>query len=88
MALKIVPTGRTLGARIEGLDLSRPLADAEFAQLLQALGQYGVLSYPDQQLSPLDLREFARRFGDLEINVAGAYQEPGLPEVMVLSNIF
>lgn len=87
MALKIVPTGCTLGARVEGLDLSRPLAQAEFAQLLQALGRYGVLSYPDQHLGAADLREFSRRFGELEINVAGAYQEPGLPEVMVLSNI-
>lgn len=87
MALKIVPTGYTLGARVEGLDLSRPLAQAEFMQLLQALGRYGVLSYPEQQLSALELREFSRRFGELEINVAGAYQEPGLPEVMVLSNI-
>ena len=30
---------------------------------------------------------FASRFGSLEINVAGAYQEPGHPEVMILSNI-
>jgi len=87
MALKIVPTGYTLGARIEGLDLSQPLADADFAQLLQALGRYGVLSYPGQHLSAAELREFSRRFGKLEVNVAGAYQEPGLPEVMVLSNI-
>jgi taurine dioxygenase len=34
------------------------------------------------------LRDFAARFGELEINVAsGAYQEPGVPEVMILSNI-
>jgi alpha-ketoglutarate-dependent taurine dioxygenase len=34
------------------------------------------------------LRDFAARFGELEINVAsGPYQEPGIPEVMTLSNI-
>jgi taurine dioxygenase len=27
------------------------------------------------------------RWGELEINVANMYQEPGLPEVMILSNI-
>src|SRR5205814_7704782 len=33
-------------------------------------------------------KRFAARFGELEINVAsGAYQEPGHPEVMILSNI-
>lgn len=87
MTLRIVPSGATLGARIEGLDLARPLPDAVFEDLLQALGQHGVLSYPRQQLTPAQLRDFSRRFGALEVNVSGAYQEPGLPEVMVLSNI-
>lgn len=87
MTLRIVPSGATLGARIEGLDLARPLPDAVFEELLQALGQHGVLSYPRQELTPSQLRDFSRRFGALEVNVSGAYQEPGLPEVMVLSNI-
>jgi taurine dioxygenase len=30
---------------------------------------------------------FSERFGSLEINVAGAFQEPGLPEIMILSNM-
>lgn len=84
--MKIVPTGQTLGARVEGLDLSRPLTDEQFALLEQALGHYGVLSYPKQDLTPQQQRDFAARFGELEINVAGAYQVPGLPEVMILSN--
>ncbi len=87
MTLSIIPTGATLGARVEGLDLSQPLSNADFDQLLGALGRHGVLSYPGQTLTPAQLRDFAKRFGELEINVAGAYQEPGLPEVMVLSNI-
>jgi taurine dioxygenase len=87
MTLNIVPTGATLGARVEGLDLSKPLSDTDFQQLLQALGRHGVLSYPKQELTPAQLRDFSQRFGRLEINVAGAYQEPGIPEVMVLSNI-
>ncbi|GAA5235158.1 TauD/TfdA family dioxygenase [Verticiella sediminum] len=87
MPLNIIPSGQTLGARVEGLDLSRPIGEDDFTSLLQALGRYGVLSYPDQQLTAEQLRAFSRRFGELEVNVAGAYQEPGLPEVMVLSNI-
>jgi taurine dioxygenase len=84
--MKIVPTGEILGARVEGLDLSQSLGDEQFATLEQALGQYGVLSYPKQELSALQLKSFAQRFGDLEVNVANAYQEPGIPEVMILSN--
>lgn len=87
MTLKITPTGATLGARVEGLDLSRPLTPDVFAQLLQALGRHGVLSYPKQQLTARQLRDFSQHFGRLEVNVAGAYQDPELPEVMVLSNI-
>ena len=33
------------------------------------------------------MKAFAGRFGSLEINVAGTFQEPGHPEVMILSNI-
>ena len=33
------------------------------------------------------MRDFSAQFGELEINVANSYQEPGLPEVMILSNI-
>lgn len=84
--MKIVPSGQILGARVEDLDLSKPLTDEQFAQLEQALGHYGVLSYPKQDLTPQQQRDFAARFGELEINVAGAYQVPGLPEVMILSN--
>lgn len=87
MTFRIVPSGATLGARIEDLDLSRPLSEADFQVLLQALGRHGVLSYPKQDLTAAQLRNFSQRFGQLEVNVSGLYQEAGLPEVMVLSNI-
>jgi len=83
----ITPTGEILGAVIDGLDLSRPLSQPEVDDVLRALGQHGVLRFPRQELSALQLAEFSARFGELEINVANAYQEPGLPQVMILSNI-
>jgi taurine dioxygenase len=84
--MNIIESGQILGARVEGLDLAQPLSSAQFKALEQALGRYGVLSYPRQTLSALQLKAFAENFGKLEINVANAYQEPGLPEVMILSN--
>ena len=87
MTMQIIPTGATLGAQVVGIDLSQPIDDDTFATLLTALGEHGVLSYPNQTITPAQLRAFSSRFGELEVNVAGAYQEPGLPEVMVLSNI-
>jgi taurine dioxygenase len=84
--MNIIETGQTLGARVEGLDLAQPLSDAQFAQLEAALGRYGVLSYPQQQLTSGQLRDFAGRFGKLEINVANAYQDAEFADVMILSN--
>jgi taurine dioxygenase len=84
---KIVPTGETLGATIEGVDLAKPLGPRDFAQILRALGEHSVLRFPAQRLDAAQLKAFAARFGSLEINVAGTFQEPGHPEVMILSNI-
>ena len=84
--MKFIPSGQSLGARVEGIDLSKPLSDETFRALEQALGHCGVLSYPKQTLTSLQLKQFSERFGRLEINVANLFQEPGLPEVMILSN--
>jgi len=85
--LLIVSTGATLGATVEGVDLNRELDHATFATVLKALGEYGVLRFPKQNLDAARQMAFSARFGSLEINVAGAFQEPGHPEVMILSNM-
>jgi taurine dioxygenase len=85
--LKITPTGETLGATVEGIDLAKRLRPRDFAQILRALGDHSVLRFPAQRLDAAQLKAFAGRFGALEINVAGTFQEPGHPEVMILSNI-
>ena len=85
--MKLTPTGQTLGATIEGLDLSRPMPSDLLGEVMQALGEHGVLRFPDQSLSGVQLKQFSAQLGDLEINVAGGFQEPGHPEVMILSNI-
>ena len=85
--MRITPAGETLGATVEGVDLAKPLNRRDFAAVLRALGEYSVLRFPAQQLEAAQLKAFARRFGSLEINVAGTFQEPGHPEVMILSNI-
>ena len=86
--MQLIPSGRVLGAKMEGLDLSRALADGEVDAIVEALGRYGVVCFPRQKLTARQQKDFAARFGELEINVAsGPYQEPGIPEVMTLSNI-
>src|SRR5205085_6295979 len=73
---------------LDGLDLGRPLDAEQLQVVLQALGRYGVVRFPKQKLTGRELRDFSAQLGDLEINVGSAgYQEPGVPEVMILSNI-
>jgi len=86
--MRVTGSGHALGATIEGLDLARPLTDEAFDLILDALGRYSVIRFPRQELSGRELANFSSRFGKLETNVASThYQEPGVPEVMVLSNI-
>jgi taurine dioxygenase len=85
--MKVIPTGKTLGATVEDLDLSQALAPDVLSNVMKALGQYGVLRFPRQELTGVQLKQFSSQLGDLEINVAGGFQEPGHPEVMILSNI-
>jgi taurine dioxygenase len=85
--IEFVLTGETLGATVAGIDLNDELDHESFAGILRALGRYGVLRFPGQRLDPARQLAFSERFGSLEINVAGAFQEPGLPEIMTLSNM-
>jgi len=85
--MKVVGSGQSLGATIEGLDLAKPLSNEEVEAVLRALGRQGVIRFPRQKLTGRQLADFSARFGKLEINVANAYHEPGIPEVMILSNI-
>jgi taurine dioxygenase len=86
MPIKVAPSGESLGATVEGMDLAR-LSDADADTVVQALGRHGVIRFPNQSLTAADLKNFSARLGDLEINVIGTHQEPGLPEVMILSNV-
>jgi taurine dioxygenase len=85
--ISVMPSNEILGATIEGIDLARQLSDREFALILGALAQFGVLRIPGQAIDAAALKAFSRRFGSLEINVANTFLEPGHPEVMILSNI-
>jgi taurine dioxygenase len=85
--MKINPSGKSLGASIEDIDLAQSVSGRDFKEILRALGEHGVLCFPRQKLETDAFARFGRMFGELEINVANQFHEPGFPEVMVLSNI-
>ena len=84
--MQVIPGDETLGATIEAVNLA-DTSDAAIDAIVQALGRHGVIRFPRQTLSAAQLKAFSARLGELEINVIGAFQEPGHPEVMILSNI-
>jgi alpha-ketoglutarate-dependent taurine dioxygenase len=83
----IEPSGQILGATVRGMDLAKPLGDADFATILEGLGRHGVLRFPGQKLEAVQLRDFSRRFGQIQATLTGRHHEPGMPEVGYLSNI-
>ena len=84
--MQITPTGKILGATITDIDLAMPPTDAQFKQILRALGEHGVIVFPRQRLEIAQFARFGAMFGDLEINIANEFHEPDHPEVMILSN--
>ncbi len=59
------PVAGALGAEITGVDLSRDLDDATVAELRGILNEHLVLFFRDQDISPQQHLDFARRFGEL-----------------------
>ena len=86
--LTIEPTGAVLGATIRGVDLAQPLSDTDFGRILLALGQHGVLRFPDQRLDIGDVKRFSELFGEVQGNPIRAVDATKpYPEVGILSNI-
>ena len=85
--MKLIPNDSSMGVRIEGFDLSKPIDGRQFATILSALGEYGVICFPKQTLDARALKAFSERFGTLQGSPTGTYCEPDVPEVMLLSNI-
>jgi taurine dioxygenase len=86
--LSVTPNQDVLGATIEGLDLSRRMPDDVFVDVLAALGQYGVLRFPAQELDSQALRDFSERFGRIQGSISERPKHGiEVPEVGVLSNV-
>ena len=85
--ISIVPTGAALGAEIRGVDLAQTLDAATFARIEDAFNRCGVIFFRRQSITVDQQIAFARRFGEVEINVNAQACLPGRPEVLLVSNI-
>ncbi len=85
--LAIRPFDAPCGAEVIGLDLSRPLSDADFARIHRAHLDHHVLVFREMAITPAQQVAFSRRFGPLQIHVLNQFQLAGHPEILVISNI-
>jgi taurine dioxygenase len=76
-----------IGAEILGLDVSRPITDAAFAELESAFNRYSVVVIRNQDLTPQQLVAFSRRFGLPQVNVRAEVTKGDVPEITLISNI-
>jgi alpha-ketoglutarate-dependent 2,4-dichlorophenoxyacetate dioxygenase len=88
MAPTITPLLPHLGARVDGVDLSRPMDDAAFRTIAAAFDEHSVLIFHAQRLSDEQQMRFSERFGPLETTLASIGQESRLhPNLVDLSNV-
>ena len=87
--IEVKPLGRTFGAELKGLDLTRPTGRA-VAELEALLCEHRVLSLPGQHLNDEQLVAVSEKLGPLDIPAPNPYGKPfhrKHPEINVISNL-
>jgi len=88
--IRVKPSGKALGADIEGVDLAN-LSDADFAALRQAWLDHIVIRIRGITIDDHQHVALARRFGELDFNpgtrLTGKVYVEGIPEIVKISNI-
>lgn len=81
--ITVTPSGAALGARITGVDLSKPLNEATIAAIRTAWLDHLVLAFPDQPMSHRDLERFSTYFGEFGEDpfIAPLHDRPHIIEV-------
>ena len=65
MVLTVTPSDQACGARVEGIDLTQELSDAQVSELRQLWLEHKVIALPNQPLMPEDLERVAQYFGEV-----------------------
>ena len=88
MAIEVTPLDPTLGAKMRGVDLTRPVLPELFAEIEAAFNRHGILIFPDQPVTDEQQLAFSRLFGPLEVNPNYAGAKMRLrPDVADISNL-
>lgn len=75
--LEIEPLAPTIGARVRGVQLADDHSEEVMIELRRALLEWKVLFFPGQDLTQDAHRDFAVRWGDIEVHPFFQYVNPG-----------
>ena len=81
----VTPYSPTIGAEINGIDLSQPLSDSQVVGIRAALLERKVLFFRDQDITTEQHLDFARNFGDLEVHPFAPHKD-GYPEILAITH--
>jgi alpha-ketoglutarate-dependent 2,4-dichlorophenoxyacetate dioxygenase len=79
-----------IGAEVSGIDLAEPVSAATVQELWAAIDRHCVLVFHGQDITDEQLRDFAERFGELEIGRSAARGGPrrlAIPQIGDISNL-
>jgi taurine dioxygenase len=91
MTLSIKNLDAALGVEVAGIDVSKPLPQADIDAIENTWRERLVVVFHDQNLSDPQLIAFSKNFGKLDPPGPNPYGEPFLkdhPELNVISNVF
>lgn len=76
----------TIGAEISGVDMSKPLGNETFAAVHDALMAHGVIFFRDQDITPAQHKDFASKFGHLQVHPFAPNHSEEHPEIIVIEH--
>ena len=87
MTISIRQLTPAFGAEIAGVDLTRPMDDATFAEVENAFETHSVLVFPGQNLNDDSQIAFSGRFGELETTQGHIANNFTVKQVSVITNL-
>jgi len=85
MAVEIEPLDGPLGAVVHGMDSRRPIGDAEFRAIEQALQRHLAVVIDGIEDDVDWLLDLGRRFGPLVPHILSQYHHPATPEMSIIT---
>lgn len=85
--MAINPLGGALAADVTGIDLAQDLGGNLAGTIRRAFLDHSVLVFRDQSLTPDQLLDFSRVFGDPVKHLLEGFRHPENPDIFVVSNV-